>query len=206
MSKIKVGDKVVGFKFECGDEGVYWSSKMEAYVGREGNVKYAGRDFFVLTFNDGSEWSYPINQVNKALRRETGFKVGQRVYDITIGAWGTVTEVHSAHERTFPITVKMDSDEFGVLTYTLNGTWSSDDARPRVLYFDVPDFSAVENPKFVPTLKSGDVVVAVRNDGSHKVAATVQREEQDRVLVDEDLSLAKGAWKFYRVANEPLDL
>lgn len=206
MSKIKVGDKVVGFKFECENEGVHWSSEMEAYVGREGNVVYAGRDFFVLTFDDGAEWSYPISQVNKALQRETVFTVGQRVYDITIGAWGTVTAVHSAHEPHFPVSVKMDDKKYGILTYTLKGSRSRDDAHPRVLYFDVPDFSAAENPKFVPSLKSGDMIVVVRNDGSRRFTATVQREEQDRVLVDEDLSLEKDSWKFYRVANEPLEL
>lgn len=206
MSRIKVGDTVVGFKFESEDEGVQWSSELEAYVGREGKVEYVGRDFFVLTFNDGSEWSYPISQVNKAMQCETVFKVGQRVYDISIGVWGTVTAVRPAHEPHFPVSVKMDDIECGILTYTLKGSMSRHVARPRVLYFDVPDFSAAENPKFVPTLKSGDVVVAVRNDGSRKFTATVQREEQDRVLVDEDLSLEKDSWKFYRVANEPLEL
>jgi hypothetical protein len=206
MSNIKIGDKVVGFKFECEDEGVHWSSEMEAYVGREGKVEYIGHDFFVLTFDDGAEWGYPIIQVNKAMQRETVFKVGQRVYDITIGVWGTVTAVRPAHERHFPVSVKMDDKKYGILTYTLKGSLSRDDAHPRVLYFDVPDFSAVENPKFVPTLKSGDVVVAVSNDGSHKVAATVQREEENQIMVDQDLALEKDSWKFYRVANEPLEL
>ena len=206
MSKIKVGDTVVGFKFKCEDEGVYWSSEMEAYVGREGKVEYIGSEFFVLSFDDGAEWGYPISQVNKALQRETGFKVGQRVYDITIGVWGTVTEVHAAHAQAFPVSVKMDDEEYGILTYTLKGSLSRDDARPRVLYFDVPDFSAAENPKFVPTLKGGDILVAVSNDGSHKVAATVQREEENQIIVDQDLALEKDRWKFYRVANEPLEL
>ena len=206
MSNIKIGDKVVGFKFESREEGPAWALDMNAYVGREGNVVYIGRDFFVLLFDDGAEWSYPISQVNKAMQRETVFTVGQRVYDITIGVWGTVTAVRPAHERYFPVSVKMDDKNYGILAYTLKGSRARDDAHPRVLYFDVPDFSAVENPKFVPTLKSGDILVAVSNDGSRKFTATVQREEQDRVLVDEDLALEKDSWKFYRVANEPLEL
>lgn len=206
MSKIKVGDKVVGFRFESRKEGPAWALEMNAYVGRVGKVVYIGPEDCVLTFDDGAEWSYPISQVNKALRRETVFKVGQRVYDIAIGAWGTVTEVHAARARAFPVSVKMDYEEYGILTYTLKGSLSRDDALPRVLYFDVPDFSAVENPKFVPILKGGDILVAVSNDGSRRFTATVQREEQNQIMVDQDLALEKDSWKFYRVANEPLEL
>lgn len=206
MSKIKLGDLVAGFRFESREEGPAWVPEMNEYVGREGKVEYIGHDFFVLTFDDSAEWSYPISQVNKAMQRETVFKVGQRVYDITIGVWGTVTAVHPAHERYFPVSVKMDDEEYGILAYTLKGSRFLDDARPRVLYFDVPDFSAAENPKFVPTLKSGDMIVVVRNDGSRRFTATVQREEENQIMVDQDLTLKKDSWKFYRVANEPLDL
>lgn len=48
MSKIKVGDTVVGFKFKCEDEGVHWSSEMEAYVGRERHLGFSGMLLLLL--------------------------------------------------------------------------------------------------------------------------------------------------------------
>ena len=70
----KVGDEVVGFKFDSYDGcEVSWNPNMIKYVGKEGVVEkvvtMAAGDIFLVRFND-DVWAYPVDHAHLAYKQK----------------------------------------------------------------------------------------------------------------------------------------
>lgn len=67
---MKVGDKVKGFKFESNDmKGpIYFSSVMDKYNTEYGTVYEINDCHFIIEFNDGQKWCYPLLKDENEMR------------------------------------------------------------------------------------------------------------------------------------------
>jgi hypothetical protein len=57
---MRVGDKATGFKFDDGTNSIAYWDVMDEYIGREGVVTQVGSYYFIIEFEKGCTWSYPI--------------------------------------------------------------------------------------------------------------------------------------------------
>ena len=74
-----VGRKIRGFKFE-GDSFLH---KMKDYIGKIGVIQYVNSINAVIEFNGGF-WDYPLDQIQPHLIPLEVFKLGQKVWDMSI--------------------------------------------------------------------------------------------------------------------------
>lgn len=210
MTKIKIGDKVRGFKFHnCPNRKLEWVDLMESYVGKTGVVADISNSVryhcFTVEFEDGCCWHYPMELADQALiadqQAAVGFRVGQRVYDIVLGSWGTVVLCQTADEN-FPVMVEIDAvpDQTASFkrSYTTDGRHSLRDAR--VLYFGVPDYSAVTHPVFTPVFEPNERIFALWGADNKNTAHVIQvaSEDPDTVYSTDDRFFIKQQWTFYR--------
>jgi hypothetical protein len=73
-----VGRKIRGFMFEDWINGVVWNEKMEAYIGRVGEVLRQRCDnCVVVEFDDDDTWSYPISLIEPHLIDEESPEIPQ---------------------------------------------------------------------------------------------------------------------------------
>ena len=78
-----VGRQVKGFEFEGGDPLIF-NSEMKYYIGKIGtimSINYYGNP--VVEFDDAT-WSYPLDQIQPHLIPLEVFKLGQKVWDMSI--------------------------------------------------------------------------------------------------------------------------
>lgn len=129
---------------------------------------------------------------------ETLFKKGQVVWDTSYGRGVVVytTEVQAQ--------VRFDSQKEGNVWFTQEGVYQiPTGARNRTLFFSEPKIEAATEPVFEPVLKSGDVVIAVDNNGEHAaLVVTVTEEDEHFVKTVEYGVMGKQRWDFYRLGEK----
>ena len=90
------------------------------------------------------------------------FEVGDRVYCMVMGQYGTVIEVDK--DRYKRLTVQFEFDDVKYRFYKLDGKYA-DASKAPCLFFDKPQFEVPKKP-FKPTYKPGTILCM-----RHKVAA-----------------------------------
>ena len=117
------GRKVKGFKFDGDKYAFCYSPLMDKYIGEVGDITSCNDECIFVDFRDGTLWFYPKKEALKHLvveekeeKKETIFKVGDKVYDYSFG-WGIVKSTEGS---------KMIQVEFEKDTITfIDGLWLS---------------------------------------------------------------------------------
>lgn len=131
-------------------------------------------------------------------KKECMFKKGQVVWDIVNGKG--IVKSYDVLNRPYPVAVEYD--EGGYDYYTEDGKLELDD-KSRRLFFSEPKIEAATEPVFEPVLKSGDVVIAVDNNGEHAaLVVTVTEEDEHFVKTVEYGVMGKQRWDFYRLGEK----
>lgn len=204
----KVGDKVKGFKFDSGTDGVGYDAEMDGYVEEVGEVVDVYTDSFVVKFPDSLEWMYPASLAHLAKIEESckfedspqetshedgqidwqgsqiNWQVGQEVWDTRYSIPGKV-------ERVGELCLEVQF-KFGVREYYKDGVqYGNSQHGVRSLFFSEPKIIAETMPPkkpFVPVLKEGvDVFIKTKSGVfGEGVVRTVYKETEDRICTSED--------------------
>lgn len=190
----KVGDKVRGFKFDSGIDGVGYDAEMDDYVDEAGVVVDVYTDSFVVLFPDSLEWMYPTSLAHLAKIEESSeeilhedsqidwqgsqinWQVGQEVFCLLRGK-GVV--VRAGDNDGAPYVVGVD---FGYTfdNYTIDGK-IYDDHKGRVLFFSEPKIIAETKPPkkpFMPVFKQGDTIIVKWADTTQVLILEKETERQ----------------------------
>lgn len=195
----KIGDKVKGFKFDSGIDGVGYAAEMDDYVGEVGEVVDVYTDSFVVKFPDSLEWMYPASLAHLAKIEDSpqeishedsqiDWQIGQVVWDIMHGK-GEVVSIASEPGTMYPVEVCFDKSSDEGVWFTLDGRCYED--CNRTLFFSEPKIIAETKPPkkpFTPVLKEGvDVFIKTKSGGfGEGVVRTVHKELEDRICISED--------------------
>lgn len=212
----KVGDKLKGFKFDSGTDGVGYDTEMDDYVEEVGVVVDVYTDSFVVQFPDSLEWMYPaslshlskIEESSQEISHEDGqidWEVGQVVWDVRNGR-GIVKSTE--YEGGYPIFVEFDLKDFDgenvTDCYTLDGRYAKMQTL-RSLFFSEPVITAELFPPkkpFVPTLKEGDEVLIEGPRGGQIFRREVKEETEDKVICKYAGEFEKIGYKFTKLGEE----
>lgn len=162
----KVGDKVMGFEFDSGTDGVGYDAEMNDYVEEVGVVVDVYTDSFVVQFPDSLEWMYPaslshlakIEDSPKEMSHEESqidWQIGQVVWDVVYGKGEVVNVLQNVLK--YPVVVKFVD---GKRHFTEDG--KTDKEFARTLFFSEPKIIAETKPPkkpFIPVFKQGDTIV-----------------------------------------------
>lgn len=130
-------------------------------------------------------------------KKECMFKKGQVVWDIINGKG--VVENYYHYNQPYPVKVVFEDGDYNF--YTDEGKLEVED-KSRRLFFSEPKIEASTEPVFEPVLKSGDVVIAVDNNGEHAaLVVTVTEEDEHFVKTVEYGVMGKQRWDFYRLGE-----
>lgn len=149
--------------------------------------------------DDGEEvgvcdYRFKLKEDIKVEKKECLFKEGQVVWDVVYGK-GFVSSVEE--DDFFPVKVEFDAGGFE--SYTLQGSFY--ERGTRTLYFSEPKIEAATEPVFEPTLKKGDVVVAVDKDGCSEILY-VSEELERQVKNTQGTFFYKESFDFYRLGEK----
>jgi hypothetical protein len=67
---LKIGDAARGFKFGFFVDGIMWYNEIAPYIDKIGKITDIEDNCFVITFEDGNHWQYPISLMHLALVEE----------------------------------------------------------------------------------------------------------------------------------------
>ena len=79
---LKEGDKVKGFKFGDGTDGIDWNEDMALYVVKVGKVNYIDESYFDIKFENETIWSYPLSLMHLAVVDEQPKEEEPKVIEI----------------------------------------------------------------------------------------------------------------------------
>ena len=118
-----VGRKIRGFEFEV-EDGLVFHPKMKYYIGEIGLIYKVCKDIVVVQFKD-NDWSYPLDKIQPHLIPLEVFKLGQKVWDMSISEEaGVVVKINNGYENEDnPIRVKFNNANE---KYTLDGRINKD--------------------------------------------------------------------------------
>lgn len=218
----KVGDKVKGFKFDSGIDGVGYDAEMDDYVGEVGEVVEVYTDSFVVKFPDSLEWMYPASLAHLAKIEESckfedspqetshedgqidwqgsqiNWQVGQEVWDTRYSIPGKV-------ERVGELCLEVQF-KFGVREYYKDGVqYGNSQHGVRSLFFSEPKIIAERMPPkktFVPTLKFDDKVIVINEYGRVACYGYVEKESEYSVSMRSGEIFQKDYFSFHELGEQ----
>ena len=116
-----VGRKIKGFRVEL-ENGLVFNPKMKNYIGEIGVIESVFDNYVKVQFEDDS-WIYPLDQIQPHLIPLEIFKLGQKVWDMSISDEAGVVVQVIDFKFDYPIKVEFGEE---VLSYTLDGKFNKD--------------------------------------------------------------------------------
>lgn len=204
MSKVNIGDLIVITKVS---EHLRGATPDVGVCGKVVDLDFEGvvikpddEDETYYIFDD----EYELVDTQKNLYGEViQWQVGQEVWCISRGK-GVVCEIYKESEYSVLVDFGDEADRD---SFTKEGRRYKHD-KNRSLYFSEPKIIAETMPPekpFTPTLKSGELVVAVNQIDGGQEAFIVTMESKDGVICTTnagELKYLKSHWNFYKVSEQ----
>lgn len=117
--------------------------------------------------------------------QDQSFKVGDRVFQIRKGIWGTVTHIHSRDK--YPVKVEFDNKHSDA--YTMTGLEYADDKQPMLVLEEV--IITAPKRKFKPTLVGKTVRMEHRHH-TNPIVGEITEEDELTIYIEDAGYFRKG--------------